>query len=450
MPADLLKSLSGDVRRGLCFRESFNGTANSVGNSVVSITGNPLIRNGVYNSTAGTGRYITYGAIPNQRDWTSSGFSVSFWLNVAQSTFDGTYVVILDNCGLSPNQGGFYIVLDDRGTSQPTNGFNVAFGTGTGGATSVLGKVSNCISDSTWEHFVVVFSTTSIAIYKNGAALSVTNSGSGTGYLPTFANMRFGGRSSDGATSLRAQVKDVQIFTGQLTAQEALELYAGSSTQFLQHAYALHVYNEKSYQPTTATFRDLSGNNRPLTIGDGSTAASFPAKTIRCGMNYVNSDYMAMTGLTGISNSEGTIAWNCSVWNNSATVLNFIGETATKNNVYVVYDSPTTGRLLSYDNASSLTTVMTGVSLGTGVQRTVAVSWDASNFYLYIDGKLSQTAARPANTTLSNSAFMNLGQLGGAFYLGGFAYGDGIWNQALTAREHAMLHQFFMEQSVTV
>jgi hypothetical protein len=418
----------------------------SVGNSVVSITGNPIIRNGVYDSTAGAGRYVTYGAIPAQRQWVTSGFTIAFWLNVAQSSFDGSIITIFDNCSLSPNPGGFYVVLDDRGGATPTNGFNIAFGTGTGGTTNRTGLVSNCVSNSTWEHFVIVCSTTGIAVYKNGAALSVTNSGSGTGYLPTFANMRFGGRSSDGGFPLQGMVKDTRFYTGQLSAQEISDLYANKTDQFLNEAYGLWLFDEASYDYTNKRVLDKTPNARHLTIGDGSTTTTFPTKLPRSGFSYDGGDYF-YRAMSGVSDTAGTFSVRVTFQGLSQVPI-LMGQAVTQNSLYISYDTLGVGRVPSYNNVSTPGTTIGSVPIRQGTPTTLSVSWDSTTVYMYVDGVLFNSGARVSNTNFAAVSNLWLGQSGlSSLYQTGGISGAAFFTSVLTPLQHALLHEYLKSNS---
>lgn len=427
MPADLYKTLAGEVRGGLCFHDSFNGTANSAGNSIVSIVGNPIIRNGVYDSTAGAGRSIIYSAIPTQRQWVTSGFTVAFWLNVAQSTFDGTFATIFDNCSLSPNTGGLYIVIDDRGGGSPTNGLNVAFGSGTGGATNRTGVVSNCISNNTWEHFVIVCSTTAISIYKNGTALSVTNTGSGTGYLPTFANMRFGGRSSDGGFPLQAMVKATRFYTGQLSAQEAADLYSNATSNWFAAGKVESAYNFSEAGP----LRDLSGLGKDASLAGGTTD---PTRLQKSGYLFDGSDdYIVVPPTMPHFVTSYTLAALCKPGVESGTggVIYGVGN----NYEHYLYGGNYYGR-----NRTGSFVSTSAAPYKVGVVQSFISTYDGTTIKAYINGVLVGSASQ-TGTTVDSVYLPRIGKGATVVPFSGVIYNHVHLNYAVTPLQASLIDQ---------
>lgn len=421
MPADLYKTQAGEVRRGLIFHESFKDAVSVAANGA-TVTGSVSISNGADLRVAGKNLQYFNVRSANTKltliargDWTFTSGSPQYIVQGLNGP-DSAFVLGIGNDASTSAKTLFY--------EDVTNGVEVSTTTTSSG-----------------EHtFAVVLDGTSLIFYVDGVKLGNTVTVTSVSLA---SDALFIGTDSAGADPSLSIIKEVKIFNDALSATEIANEYANSTTQFIQTAYALWLFNERTFDPTNNRVLDISGNSRHLTRGDGSTTTTFPTKLVRSGFSLDGGDYFRNTTLSSFPSTAGTIIFRTVTTGTGTQILMIVGETASKNSLYYVYDSVSAGRVVVYNSSSSFTNAI-NKGIGIGATRTIGISYDASNIYLYLDGQLSTSAARPANVDLSAVVSLYLGQSSaGAFFQTGSIFGAGIWSSALTPLQHALAHEYF-------
>ncbi|MBK9636402.1 MAG: LamG domain-containing protein [Bacteroidetes bacterium] len=226
----------------------FSGNANDAsgnGNNF-TVTGATLTtdRNGTPNSAYlfnGSSQYLVNNNLSHLFSEAGS-FSVSIWIN---KTATATGSAIMSG---NTNGGPFIWIIQGNAT-------DMMLGTNKQGSAWFWAQTPFTLSN--WDHYVGVYATNDMFLYKNGALLATntyTHTGATTAIEPLYVGRGAGG------TYLGGKTDDIGIWNRALTSQEILDLYnasCGSLVTVQPLSQNLYVGNSTSFttQAPGATFQ---------------------------------------------------------------------------------------------------------------------------------------------------------------------------------------------------
>jgi hypothetical protein len=226
----------------------FSGNANDAsgnGNNF-TVTGATLTtdRNGTPNAAYqfnGTSQYLVNNNLSHLFSEAGS-FSVSIWINKT-STATGSAIMSGNSTG-----GPFIWIIQGNAT-------NMMLGTNKQGSAWFWAQTPFTLSN--WDHYVGVYATNDMFLYKNGVLLATntyTHTGATTAVEPLYVGRGAGG------TYLGGKTDDIGIWDRGLTSQEILDLYnasCGSLVTVQPLSQNLYIGNSTTFntQATGATYQ---------------------------------------------------------------------------------------------------------------------------------------------------------------------------------------------------
>lgn len=207
-----------------------------VRNSLSRLTYNDYINNflgtatGATSSGIGTSLGVLFSALTDKIDFsnltslnfTSTPISIVAWIYPI-SFGGGSSGRIVDKFKTTVPQTGYALWIDNNiGTN------SLSFGTGWSVSTSV-GRISNVITLSTWQHVAVTYAGTSCTFYVNGSSVgssgSITNPSSGSNSLIV-------GNNSSGTNNFDGKIDFVKIFNTSLTPTDISDIYNSTRSRY--------------------------------------------------------------------------------------------------------------------------------------------------------------------------------------------------------------------------
>ena len=241
-------SLPAEIQRGCLFSELFESSA-KVALNRGTITGILTFPNPNQALFSGTQK-IVYPTILGIK-------TVSFWITLTSTT--ESIIKLTSSHSISVSSG----TLAATGFSSPTIRVN-------GVATTTI---------TTARSFVEI--DTATAIDCNDIQV---------GYIAAFGNFK---------------MEALKFWTSQLTLQEALDYFQNSTFNYRNKAVLDLPMDLASYDFTNKKVLDRSGKGNDATLGDGSTASTFPTKLSTKGFSFDGGDYLDLGDKDAYSFTDG-------------------------------------------------------------------------------------------------------------------------------------------------
>jgi len=299
-------TLPAEILRGCVFSELFESSA-KVSLNEGTITGAiPMNQDGA--TFDGTNDLITYPS--SFANFTTQSYTVCAWIKTT-SPHTGLYGIIVDTKVLDSVNGGYTLFLYN----------NILYFSG--GSSWGGGSSASTWTDGNW-HFValVVNYNTNNLLYRDGV-LNSTRTWA-TGSSSNFHALSIGGYSAD---KFNGNIRGVKIFNVALTAQEILDYYNNAPFTYRNKAVLDLPMDLASYDFTNKKVLDRSGKGNDATLGDGSTASTFPTKLSTKGFSFDGGDYLDLGDKDAYSFTDGAgndVPFSVSIWvkpNSSNTIL---------------------------------------------------------------------------------------------------------------------------------
>lgn len=365
----------------------------------------------------GTGDYLSNSSDNAALRLGSGDFTLEFWMNCPASA---TALVIYDN---------------RLNTSNNTGGFQVAHQNGTlsvyGGATTNVTLVSGTITHNIWNHIAIVRSgsgTGNVKLYINGALASTYGSADTNNYVQGYLNIGcylLGGTASNfyiGYISNFRMVKGTALYT----------------TTFLPSTTPLQpVANTSLLTCQSPNIVDNSPNAYAITRnGDTSVQRFSPFPATRLPTPYYGASFNGTTDyLTTPSFSLTLATWTMEFWlytTSTTQYQTFVhrgnGATWGVTSIFDLYMSGTTTGTLVLLNGTGGTQLNGTTQINNGVWHHVAVTYDGTNYRLFVDGKLDAYQAGSAMSTASYLFYIGYDPRNSRYasgYISNFRFVDG-------------------------
>jgi hypothetical protein len=396
---------------------SNNGTANGGLTYGTGKIGNAFNFNG-------TNSYVS---LPNNSFNNLTGdFSVSFWMNLNNS-HPTDFGMLFSNLQFPVGYSTYY-------------GFQIGFyngqiyftvGSNTGNSTASTRLLSSTLSGyiGTWVHVTCTHKqSTGYKIYVNGS-LNTSNNGTynpvyTTNHTPSIGAQYSVNSSPNLTYKINGSVDALNIWQKELTASEITELYnSGNGAQYI---------GDNFYKPTT---NDALGTNNGtaqggLTYGPGKIGQAFLGNSSNAYVSLPNDSFKPSGSFsinTWINLSQiGTVN---AIFTSSASLSSGI-------RVYVYNDN----KLYLDINTNYYGSITT---LSANVWYQISITYDGTNYKLYINGNLDKTLTTVAPIWGSNGTnVVNIGRYFGpaGFHFNGKIDAVSTWTRSLTASEITELY----------
>ena len=160
------------------------------------------------------------------------------------------------------------------------------------------GGVQSAVSDADINEnqkysIMATYDGTTLKLYIDGVLQSATDTATSILY-PTSNKTLQVGHYFNGSNSWDGTIKDLKIFNTALTAQEAADYYNRTTWRYREHTKFYLPMRAEQHDPVNVRTLDASGNGKNGTLGDGSTATTYPTKLTRRGYSFDGGDYIAM------------------------------------------------------------------------------------------------------------------------------------------------------------
>jgi hypothetical protein len=212
----------------------------------------------------------------------------------------------------------------------------------------------------------------------------------------------------------------------------------------------------EAHDPTNNRTLDLSGNGRHLTLGDGSTAGTFPTKLVdKRGykMDIGNTDYFRIPGsaVPWTSNRVTFEAYVTTVTNDTGGYYIYFGQGTSTATPIVITLNYTAGNIKFYSGllSSTVYAAQYAVSQGNTVQRGHIVGrYNGTTTDLFFNGNIVATAATPTAPSASASNLLILGARWDitSYQVDTFWHAARLWEVALTDTEIQELYRKAKEE----
>lgn len=323
----------------------------------------------------------------------------------------------------------------NRGFSLMLNGSNGDLGYMNYGGTYVSSN-DNVIDLDTWTHVCVTYNQQdqTVTFYVNGQAAgssAYTQSPADSSSDPLYIGLR----GYDKQRNFDGSMDNVCLYNRSLNADEVQQLYAtANGDDGLTALWRLDDFAGSLAQ-------DASGNDHTATLfGNPEWGLSWKESQGEC--LYFCGKTQAMQINTGTLTAEGgTIVLKAKPFSTSGIRFLF-GHVNNQTNKNLIWLYSISGKLgLGMGNNSTLSTGID--TLSTGILSQIALTWDGTSYFVYVDGQLMDTSTYSGLTALAETA--DIANMGTAFhrtYELGF---DGIvddvrtYNRPLSAQEIADL-----------
>ena len=292
-------SLPAEIQRGCLFSELFESSA-KVALNRGTITGTLTFPNPNQALFSGTQK-IVYPTILGIK-------TVSFWITLTSTT--ESIIKLTSSHSISVSSG----TLAATGFSSPTIRVN-------GVATTTI---------TTARSFVEI--DTATAIDCNDIQV---------GYIAAFGNFK---------------MEALKFWTSQLTLQEALDYFQNSTFNYRNKAVLDLPMDLASYDFTNKKVLDRSGKGNDATLGDGSTASTFPTKLSTKGFSFDGGDYLDLGDKDAYSFTDGAgndVPFSISLWIKPNTSNNFLVKFYGANTEYAFSTASDLPILRLYTNGSN-------------------------------------------------------------------------------------------------
>ena len=279
---------------------------------------------------------------------------------------------------------------------------------------------------------VLVISGTSgnTSAWLNGVQI-LTNDA--TAWTPATQTSLVVGAASGGSNFFDGSIYSVRIFNVALTEQEALDYCSGDVWNYREDTKFYLPMRAEQHDPVNVRTLDASGNGNHFQFGDGSTAATFPAKLTRRGYQGDGVDtHLRNTSIGNIYNSDVSIECVAELFNE------------TTNGLWCIRDGFQDGIQFAYEGGGgtlaaryNTVTASAAFPIIRGVKRHLLVTFDVSgNMTLYINGEIAASAdisAQTINLTSTTLFLMSLGSgTANTAELSGEMYQAAIYTRVLT------------------
>jgi hypothetical protein len=209
------------------------------GNNIISVNSinfvndrisSPSNLNGVYIKGGNTANYVSFLTLPTDTYFSSTSFTITFWINVAIIPNVGKQARIIDFSDATNKANGIAACI--RPASNPTN--TAVY------LESIKNGIAQTVSDTGpgfsagWTHVAITVTTSgptiATAIYYNGATTGITLFGSLTNLpaMTTSFTTNFIGKGTSpnvADVNLDAYLNDIKLFNFSLTATQVLAQY---------------------------------------------------------------------------------------------------------------------------------------------------------------------------------------------------------------------------------
>lgn len=418
------------LRDGLAAEWKFNENAGVIaGDSSDNANPATLSDNTMWDQTGGVNftssqTYLTCRADASLN--LTGSLTLSAWIN-PRSYGEGNYGRIIDK-GDGSSGRGFSLML---------NGTNGNVGYMTYGGTYVSSD-NNVVELNTWTHVCVTYDkqAQTVTFYLNGQAAgssAYTQSPADSSNDPLY----IGVRGYDKQRNFDGTMDNVCLYNRALNETEVKLLYAVASGNGDDGLTAL--WRLDDFSGSLAKDASVNGNNGTLL---DNPEWGLPWKGCQDECLYFNGSTQAMQISTGTLTAEsGTIILKTKPF--STTGIRFLfGHVNNATNKNLIWLYTVSGKLaLGMGNSSILSTGIDTLSTGTMYQ--IALAWDGTNYFVYVDGQLMGTGPYSGLTALAATA--DVANMGTAFHR---TYGlgfDGIvddvrtYDHSLSAQEIAAL-----------
>ena len=361
-------------------------SAEDVARAGGTITGTPTIAHGLA-TLNGTTDYITYALTGNEFNSAEISIVIEFWPdfdydNNAESALFCTdtsveYTVYKrNNAGsneLGILLGGTLIAFVVQGTYSPywrVGERNVLVISGTTGATNA---------------------------WLNGTQILTA---SATAWTPSGRTSLTIGRRTNGTRYFDGKIGPIKVFKGLLDGQDALNFYNKNTYSYMESSVLHLPMRAQEHDPTGVQTLDIANGNHAQ-FGDGSTPTTYPTKLAKRGYYFDGGDYLNAGDTTSLRlTSTGTVACFFEASNYSSDVgLIVKGRFATDRNGYFLFLHGATGVVRGIvANGATKNEVDAVTPTPAGIHTAILV-WNGTIVYLYIDGRLEDTAVQSINAT---------------------------------------------------
>lgn len=429
-PEDITDPGDLTLRDGLVGEWKFNETAGTVTADHSGKKNDAILSNETMWSPEGAVNFDsteTYLSCASDATLNLTGsLTISAWIN--PRSFGGkSFGRILDK-GNGPAGRGFSLMLD---------GVNGDVGYMSYGGAYVSSD-DNVIALDTWTHVCAAYNhqNQTLTFYVNGQAAgssAYTLSPADHSGDPLYVGLR----GYDKTRNFDGSMDNVSLYNRALNADEVQQLYQtanGDNDDSLTGLWRMDEFGG-------AVVQDASGNNNTGTLM-GNPEWGMPWKDSLDECLYFNGTTQAMEIGTGtLTAASGTIVLKAKSFANSGVRFLFghVNNTTNKNLIWLYTVS---GKLsLGMGNNSTLVTGIDTLAIGTMYQ--IALAWDGSNYFVYVDGQLMDTGTYSGLTELAETA--DVANMGSVYHRANQLGFDGViddvrtYNRPLSAQEIAGL-----------
>lgn len=350
-------------------------------------------------------------------EYTGGDMSFSFWFKPNASDTDQGWIISKPWNG--SGQYNYYLYL------QANNTIQFRLHNGDTHSNQVIATSTQALTDGQWQHIAVTVngSSKTAKIYINGA-LNVSGTHSITNWTPSSSDGNISlvigslypyssGWAGNTTYSVQGEMDEIKFYNSTLTADQVkLDYNQGASVNYGGGVKESSLLSDGTGNDPKIEwkFDDNSGTNALDTSGNNNTGQLTSGPTWTQGkygsavnFNTNNSSYVISTSDPGTM-SQGTY----SLWIKPSTTNATMGWIDSNFDIF-----QWTGNLL-YFRAGNQSSISIS-SLDTNKWHHAALTWDGSNYYGYLDGRLVTSGVQSANRT----GQINIGRVDNNYYLTG-------------------------------
>lgn len=370
-------------------------------------------------------------------------------LGQAQSFSGSRYINVPSNTSLElQNQGtiSFWIkryilneqslAVSKKATWDNSNGYEVETGRT---LVRVLAKGNDWADDTStdigsldfaWHHVVSVIDNTTVQIYVDGQAMSMTDNVV-LGLNADAQALHFGNRSGDNGGQFTGALDEVKIYNRALSSSEVQNLYAHT------HVSANLVGYWNMDETTGTSIQDASGYGNHGTYSSARpTGPSRTTGVIGQGIQLDGSDdfitNLSQLNLSGNA-ARSIMCWAKVTWDGQALGVFEMGAQSSKQHFAVEAQAGLTDFAFNGWDADLDHSMNTGIA-GDTAWHHIAITWDGTTLRSYLDG-LPKATRTPVGALNTADTALQVGRTRNAFYLNGSIDEVMVFNKALSASE---------------
>lgn len=196
------------------------------------------------------------------------------------------------------------------------------------------------------------------------------------------------------------RMHDLKLWTVELTAQEALDLYNQTTYDYMREASLWLPMDLERHDPTNVQAVDISGKGNHAQLGDG-VATALPTKLSRRGYSFA-SDYMVIPTTADLDFADADFTIGASLEQGNLAADQEIYDKRTANLDGLRFQVTTLGQVKVFCDAGSIQSA----AIPKGKKYTAIVRRESGQGYLYINGVLEGTGTISANVTSPNDVWL--------------------------------------------